>query len=199
MTQNEMQCPACGSPNIVRTEVENTDQLTLGPEFAFKEVRHKCSICGEEGDFSAETDANYSVAQKNAQGGLVKRLIEDMGQHNISMAFFERAFELPMRTVTRWKTGDFSASAIALLRVAVTFPWIAEVAEHRFESNVARAILVREAATVLGRVAEETPGASFEFGARADSTTFCAVAKFSVSKQQGPIVPKTTVLLASGG
>jgi len=198
MTKNQIICPACGSENIARSEFENTEQLTLGPEFAFKQVNYKCNECEEEGDFAAETDKNFVVAQKSAQEGLVRNTIEELCGRNISMAFFERVFELPARTLTRWKTGDFSSSAIALLRIAKTYPWIAEVAERRFESNFSRGILIREAAIALGTVAQEIPGANFQVVVRADNAAVSAVASFSAPTQTPRIVSDTPLIAATG-
>lgn len=143
MTKNKTICPACGSGKVKQTEFEYSEQITLGPKLTFNQINYKCSACGEEG---GETDKNYLVAQNSARECLVKNIIEDLNIKNISMAFFERVFELPILTLTRWKTGNFSSSSIALLRVIKTYPWITEVAEHRFDPNVARSILVREAA-----------------------------------------------------
>ena len=88
----------------------------------------------EEGDFLAETDKNYLSSQKEAQNKLVKQLLENMNNAGITMAMFERVFELPTRTLTRWKNGDFSSSSLALLRIVETYPWIIEVAEKKFEN-----------------------------------------------------------------
>ena len=73
-------------------------------------------------------------------------MLEDMNNAGISMAMFERVFELPPRTLTRWKAGDFSSSALALLRIAATFPWIIKVAEHKFEHKHAGYALITAAA-----------------------------------------------------
>lgn len=72
-----------------------------------------------------------------------------MSKVGITMAMFERVFELPTRTLTRWKGGDFSASALALLRIVATYPWIIEVAEHKFERNYASFVVIKIAASEL--------------------------------------------------
>src|SRR5690606_15728742 len=78
-----------------------------------------------------------------------KNILESMSNVGITMAMFERVFELPTRTLTRWKNGDFSASALALLRIVATYPWIIEVAEHKFEKNYANFAVVKIAANEL--------------------------------------------------
>lgn len=149
MINKLIKCPACGSQQVKRFEKKASGKLTLGSGFSFKEIYYVCDSCKEEGDFFAETDKNYLIAQKDAQVSLVKKILEDMNKAGITMAMFERVFELPPRTLTRWKGGDFSSSALALLRTVVTYPWIMEVAEHRFEKNYARTIVVSAAAQEL--------------------------------------------------
>lgn len=141
---NKIICPACGSDNVKRFENEAVGQLTLGSIFKFTEIICECSNCGVKGDFLNETEPYYLKAEKKAQAILIKDLIEDLKQLNISMSFFERVFELPFRTLTRWKSGDFSATSLALLRIVKTFPWIAEVAEERFSSDKVEEIMERE-------------------------------------------------------
>lgn len=136
-------CPACDSNNVTRNEKTDSGKLTLGPEFTFSNVFYKCNSCHEEGDFTGEADENYLLAQKNAQAQLVKTILDDMSKADITMAMFERVFELPPRTLTRWKNGDFSSSALALLRVVATYPWIIGVAENRFERSYASFILIK--------------------------------------------------------
>lgn len=146
MNKELVTCPACGSNQVARSEKESFADLTLGSKFSFREVNYKCNSCCEEGDFLAETDKNYLVAQKEAQSNLVKQLVETMNNAGITMAMFERVFELPARTLTRWKNGDFSSNAIALLRIVITYPWIIEVAENKFEKTYSKCAVITAAA-----------------------------------------------------
>ena len=138
-------CPACGSKKTTRFVKEGSDRLTLGEEFYFDDIYYKCDLCGEEGDFLAEADENYLNSQKKAQIALVKKILGDLNETGIAMAMFERVFELPARTLTRWKAGDFSSSAIAILRIIATYPWILQVAEHRFEPSFASCAVIEAA------------------------------------------------------
>lgn len=146
MNKELVTCPACGSNKAARSEKESFDGLTLGSKFSFKEVNYKCNSCSEEGDFLAETDKNYLVAQKEAQSNLVKQLLETMNNAGVTMALFERVFELPARTLTRWKNGDFSSSSLALLRIVMTYPWVIEVAENKFEKTYSKCAVITAAA-----------------------------------------------------
>jgi DNA-binding transcriptional regulator YiaG len=146
MNKEVVICPACGSQQVGRSENESVGQLTLGPKFSFKEINYKCASCGEDGDFLAETDKNYLASQKEAQSSLVRQILENMNNAGISMAMFERVFELPARTLTRWKNGDFSSSSLALLRIVTTYPWIIEVAENKFEKIYSKSAVIKAAA-----------------------------------------------------
>jgi hypothetical protein len=146
MNKELVTCPACGSDQVARSEKESFSDLTLGSKFSFKEITYKCNSCSEEGDFLAETDKNYLAAQKEAQSNLVKKLVETMNNAGITMAMFERVFELPARTLTRWKNGDFSSSTLALLRIVITYPWIIEVAENKFEKTYSKCAVITAAA-----------------------------------------------------
>lgn len=139
------QCPACGSTEMTRYESKKFDQLTLGNKFFYDEIYYKCNSCSEEGDFLSETDQNYVSAQKNAQLDMIKEILDGFNRSNISMAMLERVFELPARTLTRWKNGDFSSSGLALLRILATFPWIINVAEHKFNSTFASSAIIKVA------------------------------------------------------
>ena len=174
MNKKSTICPICGSNQIERITAESFGQLTLGPEFVFNEVLFKCGSCHEEGDFFYETDKNYLAEQKNAQVSFVKNTIDELSSKGITMAFFERAFELPIRTLTRWKNGDFSSTALALLRIVKTYNWIAMVAEHRFEPSFA----IKTALNALEQTRLITENENLYPGAESDSATSSYTVKF---------------------
>ncbi len=149
MTKESVICPSCGSNAVSRHEKNSFGQLTLGHQFSYKAVSFKCKTCNEEGDFLGISDQNYMDAQKDAQTTFAKNILENMSSVGITMAMFERVFELPTRTLTRWKNGDFSAGALALLRIIATYPWIVEVAEHKFERSYASFVVIKAAANEL--------------------------------------------------
>lgn len=149
MTKETVVCPSCGSSAVSRHEKDSLGQLTLGNQFSYKAVSFKCNDCDEEGDFLGVSDQNYLNAQKDAQTTFAKNILENMSNVGITMAMFERVFELPTRTLTRWKNGDFSASVLALLRIVATYPWIIEVAERKFERNYASFVVIKIAANEL--------------------------------------------------
>ncbi|MBU0455732.1 MAG: hypothetical protein ABIH77_03700 [Pseudomonadota bacterium] len=142
MKQNT--CPLCGSKELKKFKKQSSDRITLGEKFFFEEVYFKCLVCHEAFDLLGETDRNYRIAEKKAQKKFVKKTIEELNKKNISMSFFERVFELPIRTLSRWKSGDFSFVSLALLRIVKTYPWLTDVAEHKFEEEFARDVLIQK-------------------------------------------------------
>lgn len=147
MSSSTVSCPACGSTKITRHEQTSTDHVTLGSEFTFQSIYYLCSACNEEIDIFDETNQNYQTAQKEANKKFVQHSIESINDNGISMALFERVFELPTRTLARWKDGNFSSSALSLLHIIITYPWIIKVAENRFSPELANRELICAAAT----------------------------------------------------
>lgn len=143
-------CPVCGSDKVVKEMTPISDRVIRGPEFSYQQENYVCNNCSEEGDFAQVNDAKYLEAYNAALTVSVKQLVTDLSEkQGISMALFERSFELPVRTLTRWKNGEFSATAVALLRTVMAYPWLMEVAENRFEANTAKKIVLREGWKVL--------------------------------------------------
>jgi DNA-binding transcriptional regulator YiaG len=160
-------CPACGSHHLTRSEEVDSSQLTLGAEFNFIKEVYTCNVCGESGDFALTNDSKFEVAQKNAQIHSMKAMVEGLSEEkDISMAYFERAFELPVRTLTRWKTGDFSSAALALLRTVRTYPFIVDVAASGFDPDFARRQLYLEGAKVIK--ASMRSGFNFDYSCETD-------------------------------
>lgn len=154
MAKSSVVCPACGSTDVIRAEKQSSATLMLGQEFFFNEISYKCNVCETEADFFNETEKYYLKAEKEAQANLVQNILEELNKKGISMASFERVFELPVRTLTRWKNGDFSSSVLALLRIVKTYPWIIEVAENRFESTSAKCVVIKVALQEFQQQAE---------------------------------------------
>lgn len=142
MSNSSPTCPACGSTFTKRHENIKEDRVTLGPKFNYKEIYYTCKSCHEEIDIFCETDQNFLIEQKKAQHKFIQNTIDWLSNNKINMALFERIFELPARTLTRWKEGNFSSSALSLLHIIITYPWIIKVAEKRFTPDNANRELI---------------------------------------------------------
>lgn len=68
MNKTIASCPACGSSNVARHEELKHQALPMKGDFEFIDVFYVCNSCGEEGDFTGESDVNYLKAKKDAGG-----------------------------------------------------------------------------------------------------------------------------------
>lgn len=135
-------CPVCGSDKVQTVETTESRQLTLGPVFQYALPMHKCDVCGEEGDFNGSSDPVREDHLQKAREHLAIQLIDEIAAAGLKIAYIERAFELPQRTISsKWRTGKISAPGLALLRVIRTMPWIVHVADQKFSAgSIAKAI-----------------------------------------------------------
>jgi len=147
MSKDKAICPACGSTDTHRHKTTSTAHVTLGPTFTYADVYYLCNSCKEEIDIFNETEQNFQAGEKEAQKQFVQHAIEYMSSNGVGMALFERVFELPTRTLARWKEGNFSSSALSLLHIVITFPWIIKVAEKKFSPEYANHELICAAAS----------------------------------------------------
>lgn len=85
-------------------------------------------------------------------------IITDISSLNISMAQFERTFDLPKRTLARWKQGHCSASGMALLTLVQTYPWLLDLAEATYAKDTANYLLVKNAGVVINNVLDKCGG-----------------------------------------
>lgn len=109
-----------------------------------------------EGDFLDQNDAVAAEAVKRAISDSARAIIDQLASRGVSMAHFERALRLPQRTLARWKTGEVSHHAVALLRLVRTFPWLLEVADQSFDDAIALQTLIAEAGKAVAEILAES-------------------------------------------
>jgi hypothetical protein len=149
-------CPACGSNNIEEFRETKQIKVPYGSEEKVELTFHKCLDCETEGDFEEKNDELILQNEKKSVQSSIKPMFDFFSQSGLSLAYIERALELPQRTMMRWKSGEVSASSIALLRILRTYPWIIEVAESQFDPFIANAIHITNAATNFFQLAKTT-------------------------------------------
>ena len=137
-------CPLCGSESLEYITTKNTVQGDLGNELVIDEIHIKCMECGNEGDFFNENEDKLNKALTKLNETCVNEVLEFFNDKNISYAGIERAVGLPQRTLTKWKNGISTptAAGVALLKYLRTFPWLIEVAENKFDYNIAQKIFL---------------------------------------------------------
>jgi hypothetical protein len=105
--------------------------------------------CGESGDFADKNDSLIEAAVERLNSRAVEEIVQFLASVGLTMAYIERALELPQRTIMRWKAGEHSAAAVALLRLLRTYPWLLKVAECGFEKKYSQVVVLEQAANVL--------------------------------------------------
>jgi hypothetical protein len=143
-------CPACGATKIVTKTNRTTLPKVFNEPVEYEERIDCCEICGECGDFAGENEPHILAAMEVAKKRVINHVIDDLSKNGIKMAYFERALDLPPRTVSRWKNGECSASSVALLRTIGAYPWILEVADSDFDPYIAKMKLMESATQVFG-------------------------------------------------
>lgn len=137
--QTPLQCPVCGSSDIeVREETRHVTVPFAAPVEYSTRV-HTCHACD---DVFEESEEPFKVAERAAIAASANNIINTLADSGITMAYIERALRLPQRTLARWKAGDCSAGAIALLRIVGTFPGILEVADKDFDQTASEQWLI---------------------------------------------------------
>ncbi len=148
-----LKCPACGSGDLLSQDIAESFSAPLGPPVLCRLQKVTCKTCDESGDFFDVNDERISAALDESTQRSIEEILRYLSEAGLSNAYVERVFGIPARTINRWKKEkQKSAAAVALLRVLRTFPWIAKVADERFEPVVADMSVVFAAGDALRRL-----------------------------------------------
>ena len=179
-TTNKIICPACGSGNFDSRVDERQLNFPYVGMLGVEEVINTCLICGTEGDFARINDGAIEAVIEEAKRIGSENMLSYLTTHGHSMAYMERALDLPQRTMMRWKLGECTASSLTLLRIVRTFPWILKVAEEKFDSIKSVQILCAEGLRAAGNMlASISPAMRIEVtvdSKKADEVTFTGTA-----------------------
>ncbi|QWV97453.1 hypothetical protein KP005_19295 [Geomonas nitrogeniifigens] len=145
----KIECPFCGSSDISSDEQEKRLALPLHKPVPYKITVHRCNNCEEVGDFTGENDRIIAKVKEAVTKDSVLQLLHELSERGIKMTIIERSLGLPPKTINRWKTGESSAAAIALLRIVRTLPWVLEVAAEKYRPEIIREKIFEAAARVL--------------------------------------------------
>ncbi|MEQ1557786.1 MAG: hypothetical protein ABL933_02445 [Methyloglobulus sp.] len=152
--KENLTCPACGSNSIETITLNKSIPVVYGNAAIFSESVDKCLICEEMGDFSNVNDENIQKALELARKESVIGMLDTISNIGIKMSYMERALDLPIRTIARWKNGEVSAASLALLRIIRTYPWLLEVADERFNKKIADLKILEEANHIIHKALE---------------------------------------------
>lgn len=140
-----IQCPACGSKEYSTKATEKGIPIPYGPDAKFFELIYTCSKCKESGDFTGENDKVIEAELASAYATSTKKIINDLAAIGITVAYIERVLRLSFGSIKRGAAIGFDSAQVALLQILRTYPWILEVAEQKFNSEVAKTALIKEA------------------------------------------------------
>lgn len=145
-------CPLCGqnSLEVMNEAVQLALPFTKSESYLEEYVR--CKNCGFEQNLSSKNEVNRkNVYLKLKQQSMVN-MIESLDSQGLKMAYVERAFDLPARTLYRMKSeNEVSSAALALMRTVTTYPWLTYVAERHYDPNIAEQSLIVEGLKSLSR------------------------------------------------
>jgi len=147
-----LSCPTCGSQDLTERVDQSQMSFPYAGSFNLKEIVNTCRVCGTEGDFAKINEAAIEAVEEEAKKIGVENILANLNDQGYSMAYMERSLDLPQRTMMRWKTGECSASSLALLRLVRTYPWLLKVAESRFDYIKSMQILCNEGIKTIGNL-----------------------------------------------
>ena len=150
MSKIEHECPVCGSKKLDFEKIYSEVQSPYGPQVKREEEYFVCKECGAETLIEEDTSDGKLSAVEQSKRNSIQLMIDYFKENNRNLASIERALELPQRTISRWKANEgLTASAIALLRILRTFPWIIDVADFKFNAEIANKIHIQTAVSQL--------------------------------------------------
>jgi hypothetical protein len=128
-------CPFCDSGNVEKIEIEERFPIPFCEDAVVKHEIYRCNDCEEEGDFSGTLDKILTKVITEANVASAPELLDALARSGITMTYLEKALRLPFRTTARWKRGEISHSALALLRLIRFSPALLEVADDNFSER----------------------------------------------------------------
>jgi ribosomal protein L20A (L18A) len=169
-------CPACGSADIEANDGQDTISVPYGPAVAYTKTIHHCHACRTVGDFTGDNDAKIKFAQAKSQGESAKFMIEQLTtspnvyQPVLTPSYVERALRVQSGSTKLWKMGMISDTALSLLRIVYTFPWLLQVSDASFNPEIARIICL----AYLKRLNETAPNCPFPIHHSQEANTAAA-------------------------
>lgn len=125
-------CPFCDSTDIEKITIDHIVKVPFSDDVVISHQTFRCNSCEEEGDFDNSFDKELSAAIDKANIMSAPEILEQLAQNGITMTYLEKSLRLPFRTTSRWKRGEISHPALALLRLIRFSPRLLEVADDNF-------------------------------------------------------------------
>jgi len=138
------QCPVCDSVDIVKREKFENITESFGGSMQVSIAEFYCTSC--ETSFEDDNDDTIQASIDELKSKAVINILNDFLHHGFNLSSMERALELPQRTLAKWKSnGKPSAAGVSLLKILRCFPWILEVAENKYDFQIAQKTFTKTA------------------------------------------------------
>ncbi len=135
-------CECCGSDN---TEIKTSSRLFPIPFGGVLEYNNSvvhCNDCDEDVDFGENLSVDSFLSDENpnfieAIRKSIDNMLSDLQKMDISQSHIERTFDIPARTLSKWRNDRNlpSAAALSFLRIVRMFPWMLNVAEKNYDKE----------------------------------------------------------------
>lgn len=143
-------CECCGSNN---TEIRTSSRFFPIPFSDVLEYNNSvihCNDCNEDVDVEANQSVDSFLSDENpdytaAIRKSIDNMLSDLQKEDISLSHIERSFDIPARTLSKWRNDRNlpSAAALSFLRILRTFPWILNVAEKNYDNEKSHHIALK--------------------------------------------------------
>lgn len=133
-----IKCPDCQSSQVNTVDETQLFQAHFGTVEEIQLRFHKCLGCGLDWRH-ADNDSEIKQAIQRSEMNSVGSLLHYLEHHGVSKPYLESVLGIPQRTFKRLQEGEYSATAVALLRVIRIFPWIPDVidaARHKAGGDI---------------------------------------------------------------
>lgn len=144
-----MKCPVCDSEKFSKEVSERAISLADRTNVKYSAEYINCEDCGVVSDIEGSDDTAFSEAHEVEKRKLLEAICTNLSERGYSMSYLERAFLLPQRTISRWKSQGCSASAMALMNLIDIMPFLANIADHKFDSLVMKKELFMQVGNFL--------------------------------------------------
>ncbi|MCF8090922.1 MAG: hypothetical protein K9K40_00500 [Desulfotignum sp.] len=183
----QVSCPACGDNNLEKNTIKKSLHEPYGGSKNIDIVCYTCNFCGFSGDIFNENEKDLQAAIDELKANSVKNILENFQKQHYNFSAIERALEIPQRSLSKWKSASKpSASAVALLKYLHLFPWLIEVAEHKFDFNSAQRIHISDAFNqLIGQMTFNEDARGFETTTTMEVLRLKIEKKFDADLQEG--------------
>lgn len=187
---NNKICPACGSSNISFKKEIQVLKDNYGGEKEIEVGIYSCADCQTSGDFFNENEEAINKGLELLRTQSIRKVVDALTEKDFSMSSIERALGLPQRTLTKWKNGaaNPSASGVALLKFVDIFPWLLDVADNKFDHDIAKRIYLSCALNEFLSLVDFKKTDNENFTATTPNASYAVNIKAVVSQAVGSLI-----------